>query len=88
LLCVATLEAEVHETGNSFYWFLHWNLFLAWIPLVTAFAVAATTRHRRSLALCLGVVWLLFFPNTPYVLTDSSTSVTREQRAARSGTWH
>jgi len=71
LLCVATLETEVHETGNSFYRFLHWNLFLAWVPVLAGFgAVAANARDRRVLTVGLGVVWLLFFPNAPYVLTD------------------
>lgn len=71
LLCAATLEAEVHQTGNSFYRFLHWNLFLAWVPLLAAFGASAASRHHRGgLAVCLGVVWLVFFPNAPYVLTD------------------
>lgn len=71
VLCVALLELRIRETGNGFYRFLVWNLFLAWVPL--AFAVAAYARSRRGvdpLAAALLVPWLLFFPNAPYLLTD------------------
>ncbi len=49
--------------------FLLWNLFLAWLPVM--FALLA----RRSVASKLGRwlwggLWLLFFPNAPYLLTD------------------
>ena len=70
-LCVGLLEIRIRETGDGFYRFLVWNLFLAWIPL--AFAVAAYVRARRRvdpLAVALLVPWLLFFPNAPYLLTD------------------
>lgn len=54
--------------------YLVWNLFLAWLPLVFAvlaverFAVAGGLRDRKFMAL--GIVWLLFFPNAPYIFTD------------------
>jgi uncharacterized membrane protein len=72
-LCVATLELRIQRTGDPYYRFLVWNLFLAWVPL--GFAVAAFGRARRlarnwrSVTLLL-VLWLLFFPNAPYMLTD------------------
>ena len=70
-LCVATVEIRTHETGDSYYRFLVWNLILAWVPL--GFAVAAYSRARRqvdALVWVLLVPWLLFFPNAPYLLTD------------------
>ncbi len=70
-LCVATVEIRTHETGDSYYRFLVWNLILAWIPL--GFAIAAYSRARRrvdALVWVLLVPWLLFFPNAPYLLTD------------------
>lgn len=70
-LCVATLELRIHRTGDPYYRFLVWNLFLAWLPL--AFAIAAFARARRRvdlLVVVLLLLWLLFFPNAPYVLTD------------------
>ena len=70
-LSVAALLVEIGETGSSFYRFLVWNLFLAWIPLAAALVCYALTRARTyGLAVGSGVVWLLFFPNAPYMLTD------------------
>ncbi len=48
--------------------FLIWNLLLAWIPLVFAFAFAAVP--RRIWLLPFGVLWLAFLPNAPYLITD------------------
>ncbi len=50
--------------------FLLWNLFLAWLPLL--FAALALTAARRSLLLALapGLLWLVFLPNAPYLVTD------------------
>jgi uncharacterized membrane protein len=70
-LCVATVEIRTHETGDSYYRFLVWNLTLAWVPL--GFAIAAYWRARRRVDLGVAVLlvpWLLFFPNAPYLLTD------------------
>jgi uncharacterized membrane protein len=70
-LCVALVEYRIHRTGNPFYRFLVWNLFLAWVPV--GFAVLAHKRARRGVDVVVGallVLWLLFFPNAPYMLTD------------------
>jgi uncharacterized membrane protein len=70
-LCVALVEYRIHRTGDPFYRFLVWNLFLAWVPV--GFAVLAHERARRRLdavVAALLVLWLLFFPNAPYMLTD------------------
>ncbi len=70
-LCVSLVEFRSRYDHDSFYRFLDWNLFLAWIPV--AFAVSAYEFARRGhglIATALGVLWLLFFPNAPYMLTD------------------
>ncbi len=50
---------------------LLWNLFLAGLPLVwsSAFQSAASNK-RPALAGIFFVLWLLFLPNAPYILTD------------------
>jgi len=52
---------------------LVWNLFLAWIPygmsLLAALLARLLPRQWWLLALP-GGVWLAFFPNAPYLLTD------------------
>jgi uncharacterized membrane protein len=70
-LCVATVEYRGHHTGDPFYRFLVWNLVLAWVPFLLALAAYASARQgNRSTAAGLGVLWLLFFPNAPYLLSD------------------
>ena len=70
-MCVALVEYRIHRTANPFYRFLVWNLFLAWVPV--GFAVLAHKRAQRGVDVVVGallVLWLLFFPNAPYMLTD------------------
>ena len=50
-----------------------WNLFLAWIPLVLALVIHGLSAHFKRLSIELaacGIVWILFFPNAPYIVTD------------------
>ncbi|HEX4591284.1 MAG TPA: DUF1361 domain-containing protein [Gemmataceae bacterium] len=52
---------------------LHLNLTLAWVPYVAAlWAVALHQRspHARGRLWLIGLVWLAFFPNAPYLITD------------------
>jgi uncharacterized membrane protein len=70
--CFALVWVRAWRTGSNDYAFLEWNLELAWIPFVLALAFYDTWRRGRSrivLAL-LGVLWLLFLPNAPYMVTD------------------
>lgn len=66
--CAALLACRVCWTRSLVYAFLAWNLFLAALPLLFA-AGMRVTRTRIALA-GLGALWLLFFPNAPYILTD------------------
>ena len=67
-------------TGGWSYFFLIWNLFLAWLPLGFAWLAQRPTQHPRTQILW-GLLWLLFLPNAPYLVTDlihlHSTSVPR-----------
>ena len=57
---------------DTYYSFLIWNLFLAWIPFMFSLSVYQLDKWKRGefllLPLCAG--WLLFFPNAPYIMTD------------------
>jgi uncharacterized membrane protein len=71
-LVVAMVAVRVAYTGNSEYVSLLWNLFLAWIPFAIALQVYERYR-RRAARLSLwagGLLWLVFFPNAPYIVTD------------------
>jgi uncharacterized membrane protein len=51
--------------------FLLWNLALAWVPFAAAIAVEELARaERRRLTVAAGVVFVLFLPNAPYLVSD------------------
>lgn len=55
------------------YLFLNWNLLLAWIPLGLALVLwRLDRRFRRPKVIMLAVFagWFLFFPNSPYIVSD------------------
>jgi uncharacterized membrane protein len=67
------LIIRILMTGNMGFSFLAWNLFLAWIPLLFIKWVWKQEAIRPIsfwLLTLYFVVWLLFFPNAPYVITD------------------
>jgi len=74
LLCVALLILRVVHSHHSTYAWLWWNLFLAWLPLGFALlAYNVSWRHSRLnwfLVFACAVIWLAFFPNAPYLVTD------------------
>ncbi|MFT8362526.1 MAG: DUF1361 domain-containing protein [Sporolactobacillus sp.] len=48
-----------------------WNLFLAALPLVFAFIYGKCLERKHVLlARLFGLLWLCFFPNSPYLITD------------------
>lgn len=66
----------IHTHRLMFVWMI-WNLFLAYVPYIisTGLTRKAAQRGRwrrpdRVLFLALSVTWLLFIPNTFYILTD------------------
>jgi uncharacterized membrane protein len=72
LFCIALVFVRNVHTGDVNFRYLIWNLFLAWIPFALAvFVYDRWRRHRGGmLLLVLGALWLLFFPNAPYIATD------------------
>ncbi len=68
---IAMLVARSTVNQQLSYGFLVWNLFLAALPVPLALVVDWASRHRRSaLGVASWVVWLLLFPNSPYLVTD------------------
>src|SRR5689334_2330498 len=74
VFCGALALARMRLTGRAALLFLGWNLVLAWVPLLVSVAIAARHAPGRSPSppgtLALGAVWLAFFPNAPYLVTD------------------
>src|ERR1700752_2249651 len=72
-LCIALVAARVAYSETPGHLGLIWNLFLAWIPFMLAYIAHAGSWRRIWLYLVIPVVallWLIFFPNAPYMLTD------------------
>jgi uncharacterized membrane protein len=73
---IAMVFVRVRFSGTLSYTFLFWNLFLAVIPFGISSLLVGLSKARtigRAPALIfypLAALWLLFFPNAPYVLTD------------------
>ncbi len=66
-LVLFRIEASSDKNGSE----LLWNLFLAALPLVwSSIFQRAITRKRWIGASVTFVLWILFLPNAPYLLTD------------------
>ena len=68
-LAVAIWLVRFVYTGSLGFIFLQWNLFLAWLPVLFALLARRKGASRWGRWLW-GGLWLLFFPNAPYLLTD------------------
>ncbi|MBB4808226.1 putative membrane protein [Chryseobacterium defluvii] len=70
LFCFSLSVVRYYVSETKVFFFLNWNLFLAWIPLIiTSLAMVFNIKSRILLMLMI-TVWILFFPNSPYILTD------------------
>lgn len=57
-------------TRDLYYGFLLWNLFLAGIPLIISSQLQRSKSNSGILFFTLLVIWMLFLPNAPYIITD------------------
>lgn len=66
------VAARVLITGESFFLFLVWNLFLAFVPYAIGEWLSTRVRVMESRIALTAVLagWLLFIPNSFYILTD------------------
>ncbi len=70
--CCGLVVVRNLQTENPNFRYLIWNLFLAWVPFVLALLFYDGQRRgmRAPGLLALGALWLVFFPNAPYIVTD------------------
>ncbi|MBD3238280.1 MAG: DUF1361 domain-containing protein [Candidatus Moranbacteria bacterium] len=61
-----------YSQGSVRYLFLNWNLFLAWIPLIISVLLNICSRKRypKQIQIILFLTWIVFFPNSLYIITD------------------
>jgi uncharacterized membrane protein len=72
-ICIGLVLARIAYSDSRRYTSLIWNLILAWIPFVLAY-LAYVFSWRKALVYAtipiFAFLWLVFFPNAPYILTD------------------
>jgi len=72
-LAMVLCTGRIFVSGNYDHAFLIWNLILAWIPYLASLWAVWTQQHlpgRWWLLLPPAALWLSFFPNAPYIVTD------------------
>ena len=73
LICIMLVVARIAYSDTGRHTGLVWNLFLAWIPFMLAYFAHLVSWRRATLYLIIPLIaflWLIFFPNAPYMLTD------------------
>ncbi len=73
IVCVSLVSARIAYSDSRRYSSLVWNLFLAWIPFILAYLAYVMSWSRALTYAAIPVfafLWLIFFPNAPYILTD------------------
>jgi uncharacterized membrane protein len=74
--CVLIFALRVAISGKTFYSYLVWNLALACVPYAVAavgihlLSKAREGRARSLAAVATAALWLVFYPNAPYIFTD------------------
>jgi uncharacterized membrane protein len=72
-VCITMIIARIVYSDTYRYLGLVWNLFLAWIPFILAYFAYMLSWRRILIYLVIPIfsfLWLIFFPNAPYILTD------------------
>lgn len=70
ILSSGMLFWRMYFTESNLFFFLFWNLFLAFVPWIISWGLKAYKNPKMILFFFIFAVWLLFFPNAPYMLTD------------------
>lgn len=70
--CLSLIILRLFIHADRTFIFLLWNFFLALIPLMLSSVLLQMNKQKYSIytMLFLGVCWMLFYPNGPYILTD------------------
>jgi uncharacterized membrane protein len=72
VLAITLLLLRVKITNSTYLLFLIWNLFLAYIPYFLSSNIYKNffNKSKKTQNSLYGLVWLLFIPNSFYILTD------------------
>jgi uncharacterized membrane protein len=61
---------RIMYSGKWSFIFLVWNLFLAWLPFIISSSFKRVLKIEKWKQLFVFAVWLVFFPNALYIVTD------------------
>lgn len=75
LVSVVLFGIRVSATGSTAYWFLFWNLLLAWVPMILVWLLQGQLQYRNRswkepVPVLLTLLWLGFLPNSFYLVSD------------------
>jgi len=72
LFTISLVVFRVFQTESPVFVFLIWNLILAIIPFLISNSLKFSSKYKHAKWLLLPMlsIWLLFFPNAPYLITD------------------
>jgi uncharacterized membrane protein len=73
LTSIGLFAGGVVRNHSYDYWYMVWNLFLAWVPLLLIVWLLRMLRHKRWSSwqgVGLSFLWLCFLPNSFYMVTD------------------
>lgn len=69
-LCLILVLARIIKTEQFSFVFMLWNLFLAFVPYWLSIYLSNSKKSGRFKLVIVASLWLLFLPNSPYMLTD------------------
>lgn len=73
LVAIALFFVGAWRNDSFQYWYIIWNLFLAWLPLLFAYTLSEYLKTRPWVSwqgVLLSALWLGFLPNSFYMLSD------------------
>ena len=74
ILCLFSFGLSLFRilyTHTFEFLFLSWNLFLAFIPwFISSVIILKKLQNKKFLLVIMILSWVIFFPNSPYILTD------------------
>lgn len=70
VFCLFLSLCRIFIAENYFLLFLVWNLFLAFVPWFIASILYLSKKCKKIPFIIFALLWLLFFPNSLYIVTD------------------
>jgi uncharacterized membrane protein len=70
MFCVCISIVRYAATDKTTFLSLNWNLFLAFVPWFISMILIMDKQTNKVVLAILVLTWVIFFPNSPYILTD------------------